>query len=343
MDDVGPDNYSSADELEGAGAKQNMQAPEPPGAGAGAKEKANTSKAAAETAHGGRRTVCGRKVGTGKGLGGNGKGGKGSKGQRQCQGCMKWMSVEEFPLGSVYCHPDKKAIQNMRNMAIREDMMDWYEEQMASLDKRKVLLQKFHEKTQKLLADRDSKKTKLPKLLQLQEAVKTSTDTTKSALGRMMWRGEYMAFRAKRKNGGWSEIQASAHFDILIDKRKSPTALVDQLHEDPMNPDVEKTRVWVKTADQIAYNDKEERSKSYLLNEREIKKATQADIDRAYAKVHENFESVGGMSAPSSGHDIAAQMVSAIGVCEMWEGRCSACLFMKYNKTTFSPCLILNT
>ena len=152
-----------------------------------------------------------------------------------------------------------------------------------------------------------------------------------------------MAFRAKKKNGGWSELQASAHFDILIDKRKSPTALVDQLHEDPMNPDVEKTCVWVKTSDQIAYNDKEERSKSYLLNEREIKKATQADIDRAYAKVHENFESVGGMSAPSSGHDIAAQMVSAIGVCEMWEGRCSACLFMKYNKTTFSPCLILNT
>ena len=68
------------------------------------------------------------------------------KGQRQCQGCLKFVPYESFPPGCIYCPEDKKAVQNLKNIAIRDGDLEWFEEQMASAHSRKALLKKYHDK-----------------------------------------------------------------------------------------------------------------------------------------------------------------------------------------------------
>ena len=76
---------------------------------------------------------------------GSGKGVDKKKGMRQCQGCFKYFKLEEFPNGSIFCNPDKRAIKNLKHAAERQGHSEWLEAQLKCPHKRKKLLMKYHE------------------------------------------------------------------------------------------------------------------------------------------------------------------------------------------------------
>ena len=131
------------------------------------------------------------------------------KGHRQCQGCFKFFPIEEFPPGCIFCAPDKKAINNLRNIAVRDNGVEWYEEQMACASSRKALLKKYHDKVGDVVKTlKPGARLRQPRVLDLKETVSNSKDTKKSKLGEMMWRGAYVRFRKKRKNTNWTSSAA---------------------------------------------------------------------------------------------------------------------------------------
>ena len=103
------------------------------------------------------------------------------KGLRQCQGCFQWLPLLDYPLGSVYCNDDKKAVQNLRNMAVRDNEVDGFDEQLAIAHKRNLMLRKYHERVSAINATRAAGKKqnlKLPKMLEVKETVDKPNDVT---------------------------------------------------------------------------------------------------------------------------------------------------------------------
>ena len=199
----------------------------------------------------------------------------------------------------------------MRNLAVRDNELEWYEGVMAVADKRKRIVQIYHEKVGQQTVKGKQKRVKIPPTLYFKEHVSAPREVNKMADGEMMWRGAYIAFRGEKKNGGWSEMTAISHFDILTDKKRSSTSLLDWKHVDPLNDNAEKVRVWVKTADRISFNEKSKRYEGYSLDAAPVKKASQEAIDKAYKQMHEGQEHAGGMTADSSMADIAEQLIQA--------------------------------
>ena len=70
----------------------------------------------------------------------------------------------------------------------------------------------------------------------------------------------------------------------------------------------EKVRVWVKTKDEISMNEREQRSKSYSLEDKPIKNAKQEDTDKAYGRVHEGLDDVGRAASQMNMEDFARAM-----------------------------------
>ena len=202
---------------------------------------------------GGQRSNAGRSKGSGKGIDKTAI----KKGLRQCQGCFQWCPVNDFPLGSVYCAKDKKAIQNLRNMAIRDSELDWYDDALAHAHKRKALLKKYH---RMVGSTGDKKRIKLPSILTLKEGIENSSEVEKNSHGEMMWKGAYVAFRKKPKNGAWTEREAEDHFLELCDKKKHPESYVDNKHTDHKHP-LDTTRVWVKKSDNVDFIQRHKRFK----------------------------------------------------------------------------------
>ena len=208
---------------------------------------------------------------------------KSRKGKRQCQGCFKWFDVNAFAAGSIFCPADKKGRDNLYNQAKRQDQLEWFNSQMAIVDKRKKLLSKYHE----LCPRRETgKRPPMPDILTFKELFESSSEMHRGSEGKMMSMREYLHFKMKPKNGGWSADKAKRRFEKLI---KDEDSIVDADNEDSDDPD-NKDRLWVKTADKIDFKNVHKRAKQMELADKTIKKVDSAQLDKAFKRLNENHE-----------------------------------------------------
>ena len=226
---------------------------------------------------------------------------------------MRYFDAVVFPKGSAFCPVDKKARDNLYNSAKAQGELDWYQLQMDSQDKRKTLLEAYHKMCPEIFSE---KKRKAVCMLTLKVSVTTETIIDRSRLGEMMWIGHFVSWAAKPKNGAMDIDEARGDFHIRC---KNPGALTDNL-----GPVKAPLRVWVGTKDVIAYTDRFKKAKMSESTEKVMKKATQEDIDKAYAWVQEAHGSEGASfatSALSIEETAGVMMRTTAGGESAWQGQ----------------------
>ena len=65
-------------------------------------------------------------------------------GLKYCRACKKWLPAADFPEGSGACGPDKKATTNIRNAALAQGQITWWEEVFADEDKLAEVVKNYH-------------------------------------------------------------------------------------------------------------------------------------------------------------------------------------------------------
>ena len=70
--------------------------------------------------------------------------GKSVNGFKYCVPCKKWLPMESFPSGSAQCAPDRQAIQSLRNAAVAQNEMTWFNEAFNDDDKLAKVVKNYH-------------------------------------------------------------------------------------------------------------------------------------------------------------------------------------------------------
>ena len=65
-------------------------------------------------------------------------------GHNYCAPCKKWLPIEMFPNGSAQCAADRKALQSLRNAAIAQGQMAWFDEMFNDEDKLAKVVKNYH-------------------------------------------------------------------------------------------------------------------------------------------------------------------------------------------------------
>ena len=163
-----------------------------------------------------RRTASTRaRGGQGRGQGrnkGSGKGCKPGKNQRECQACFKFFPREEFTYGSIYCHADRLAINNIYNAVKLAGELGWYARQVNSHAKIKLLVAGDHRQCPE---PRHGQKRKTFNITKYVETTKTQHGILLDDQGEMMSKIAYIAHRAKPKYGAMDAVSAGAEWDDL--------------------------------------------------------------------------------------------------------------------------------
>ncbi len=86
-------------------------------------------------------------------------------------------------------------------MAQRDNEMDWLEQQMAIVERRRRMFAHYHERVQERP---EGKRAKLPRMLDVKETVSAISNVTRTEDGEMMWRGGIHRLEAEKKR--WLEL-----------------------------------------------------------------------------------------------------------------------------------------
>ena len=121
----------------------------------------------------------------------------------------------------------------------------------------------------------------------------------------------FVAWMAKPKNGSVDALTASALFK---QKCKETGAIVDEKGSHPKH----KTRVCVHKSDLVTRRDASIHSQMYHLKDKEIKKAGQAEVDKAEARLSKDC--VFQASSSRTRQDEAASMISSAAAASCADG-----------------------
>ena len=135
---------------------------------------------------GGRRSPSASKKGRGGRPKNKGKTVKGQvKGKRQCQGCLAMIDAAVFPLNSVFCSKDKKAIDNLTYAAKAQDQFGWWQDVKRDMQKLQAVLQAYHARCPEPPPGSKTKR-KSTIILEFKEIVRTTTSVVQDEVGEMM-------------------------------------------------------------------------------------------------------------------------------------------------------------
>ena len=195
-------------------------------------------------------------------------------GKKFCPACGKWLPAENFPPGSGQCGDDRKVIQNLKNAAIAQDQLAWWNEVCQDPEKLKKVLKAYRES-----APPPGKRRKTPfSILQYREERRQESSTLLDGVAEMMSELAYISWMAKPKNGCVDALEASARWKDLFN---APGAITDS--KGPTEK--YKNRVAVHKADLVTQRDANIHSQGYVAAEKEIRKGSQEDIDRMEARL----------------------------------------------------------
>ena len=107
------------------------------------------------------------------------------KGKRRCKGCLKMIDDAVFPLNSVFCSKDKKAIDNLTYAAKVQDQFDWWQDVKRDMQKLQAVLQAYHARCPEPPPGSKTKRTSTI-ILEFKEIVRTITSVVQHEVGEMM-------------------------------------------------------------------------------------------------------------------------------------------------------------
>ena len=208
------------------------------------------------------------------------------------------LGIESFPGQSAMCVCCKKAMDNIYYACQSQGCPDWYTEQSTDAKKKQALIKAYFQRCPlKPSGRRDQFK-----LVQYMEEVRMANQVLFDEFGIMMNLIQYQDHMAKRENGSLDPDDATLEF------RKACIevgALVDELGKGK-----HKKRVWVHVTDHVMKRQLMERAKVMHMKDAELKKHTQADLDKMAHRLQSDHDVIGGeqTSLPSQ-HDF---LVSAL-------------------------------
>ena len=165
-------------------------------------------------------------------------------------------------------------IQNLKNAAIAQDQLAWWNEVCQDPEKLKKVLKAYRES-----APPPGKRRKTPfSILQYREERRQESSTLLDGVAEMMSELAYISWMAKPKNGCVDALEASARWKDLFN---APGAITDS--KGPTEK--YKNRVAVHKADLVTQRDANIHSQGYVAAEKEIRKGSQEDIDRMEARL----------------------------------------------------------
>ena len=195
-------------------------------------------------------------------------------GKKFCPACGKMLPVTDFPPGSGQCGKDRKAIQVLKNCAVSQNQLPWWEETIRDPKKLKKVVAAYHARA----PPAGKKRKEQFNILQYIEERRLESAVIFDGVMEMMSEQMYVAWMAKPKNGGMDPLEAAAEWKTLF---SAPGAITDDLGKNPKY----KERVAIKKTDLVKFRDASVRSRAYIVKDKEQKKATQADIDKAEARL----------------------------------------------------------
>ena len=213
----------------------------------------------------------------GKNVGGGGKRTK-KDGMKFCPACQKWLPIESFPRGSGQCFEDRQAIQNLRAAAAAQGKKEWLEEQLQNPQTCPKILQAYHNRCPKDKETGKRAKGNQFVIAQYQEEVRQETAVILDGVYEMMHLAHFIYWAGKPKNGSMPPDEAKEKWWAYYEE---PDAIIDELGP---NKKYSK-RVAIKKADLVKFRDAQITSKGYTMKDKEIKKASQEDMDKLDKKM----------------------------------------------------------
>ena len=218
-------------------------------------------------------------------------------GKKFCPACSRWLPIEEFPTGSGQCGTDRKVMQNLRNAAVAQDQVAWWEDTVKDPEKLKHAVQAYKD-----TLPAPGKKRKQFVIVQYIEERRNESSVLLDGIQEMMDERHFMVWMAKPKNGCKDALEASAEWHK---KCAAPGAIID--YKGPCEK--YRKRVAIQVKDLVINRDAHIRSQGYVVKDKEVKKGDQAAIDKAEARLFKEQEFTA--SSARNKQDLAASMVAA--------------------------------
>ena len=217
-------------------------------------------------------------------------------------------------LSSSFCARDKRDMDNLYYMSSRQGVMDWYQRMKDSDDKLQATLSAYHERNPDTLSagGPKRKKTSTGATLQTLEHIISASKVIHSCEGEMMWEKEYIQFAQTLKGGRLTDDAARAQWLAWM----QAFAAGDQnIITDSRGPAGFPTRIWIKTADKVLFQNSFEKSKGLSITNKPEKIKDDSQVDKAYRALQVDHDKIGGASATASNPtmlDIARRLAETL-------------------------------
>jgi len=219
-------------------------------------------------------------------------------GNRVCGECGATKPLADFKPGNAVCtNPCLRMKDCLYKACKHEDCLEWYEEQKRDPAKWKKLKRWYQLRCAGTLP---GKKPKTFSPLQYQTHVRSEQQQLRDGVLEMMHEAAFIHWASKGKNWpprGLSEQDAKTEFQRRC---QDPDTIVDFAGPNAAY----RQRVAVATRTVITNRDLFARGQGYTMQDKVIKKATQADVDKAYQRVHTNLEDAAGATNQMSQTDM---------------------------------------
>ena len=162
---------------------------------------------------------------------GKSKGAAGRKvGQQYCKGCDKWLPSIDFSVNNAMCNADKRILDCIYRMAVRQNKRDWWSEHRNDEKKCRALLSDYKKATKEFEAGTAKKRWALMTYV---ESFSASSSTDITDHGEMMHEKVYLEFAQTARGGKLSEEQAKQQWDKWVADLDATGLLYD--HNGPKN------------------------------------------------------------------------------------------------------------
>lgn len=259
-----------------------------------AKEDSSEEAFGDGTASGSCRGRKRKKARTAKSKGGkNGGRPKQSGDNKQCADCKECKPLNEFKLCNAVCITCLCVKDNIYRACKREGCLDWYQEQLTNASKWKKVKRWYKLRCPAKETGAPGVRGKGFPVMQFIQQVKLEESQIRDGVVEMMHLAAFIHHHSKAKNHppkGLTEVEATRLFESNVEGNDDMIdSVVDFLGEFKGY----EQRVGVRTKTLLIDRTAEIKSQGYDLKDKEVKKTTQMDIDKAHLKMHTKMDEVG--------------------------------------------------
>lgn len=223
---------------------------------------------------------------------------------KKCKGCRKKLTPEEQAPNWPGCTPCKRALDNITKAASKQgaDAVKFVQEARQDDAKCYNMIQSYLENCPETVENFGKKRGQWS-VVRYMERVKAASGLVKDCIGELMWDKLYLEHAQTTRGGRLREEEALLQWKQWEEsvQLKDPS-----VYHDYGGPNG-KLRVWVKTQDLLIHRSEYMREKSVDCVGQEIKKGSDADVDKFRAEIVKNhgknmgFEEVGAALCKNGG------------------------------------------